>query len=329
MRLRTLNQERDFLFGIEEFSVISPYDDLKTQRPLSNAIVGGHRLFSETLNLSSMPFSIRKKLLWKLHLGYARTLFAYFQKVLPDYELFDEKIRGLFLEGRHTEARDLIMSLRERYHNKFEFTFDKVCISLLDLRWHFSFKIFLLEVFEHIVGLQHGGAYDLWRVNHVYTIERNAVDEFLSWNIFGNKPRIFRYKKQIDLSLGVGLVVPHLKPPMQLVNANPSMYNHLIANDTYNDLHLYAKQNKLRFAHHPKSKSGSFSDRLIPNIYKVSHTSKNYFSYFGSTLFEYAHYYGLNSVLLVKSLPNESDLTDYGKATIDMLLRDRRIEFLK
>ena len=60
----------------------------------------------------------------------------------------------------------------------------------------------------------------------------------------------------------------------------------------------------------------------------LSRDKVNYFSYFGSTLFEYAYIYNYPAKLLLVESPDLSSLTPYGAKFYSDLESNGRVDFL-
>ena len=66
----------------------------------------------------------------------------------------------------------------------------------------------------------------------------------------------------------------------------------------------------------------------VPNILKLSRNEINYFSYFGSTMLEYAIVYNLPYKLLLNEYPSEDGLTDYGKKLLGFFLEQDKVIYV-
>ena len=318
-------QERleNFAFGLEIYCVDRNFTPLLDKMPISKVVYKG-RMSEKCLSFTSFPFSLKAQLPFG-YFSQQHKLFNLFNRLVRNHLDFDRNIRKHIENKEHEIALKKVLELQDLIDKKIDFRIGDICVSVLDLRWHFSFKVFLFVVAREIIGVQHGGAYDLYRINKVVEIEKNSCDRFLSWNTFTNTSKCFRYKKQIDLSLGRGLIVPHLQPKQELKKVTPGLYRHLGDNDTYDFLREFSVEKNMEFAEHPKFNN---TGRFLPNIFKLSHTKVNYFSYFGSTLFEYAYIYKLETKLLLRKIPEESDLSSYGIEALDRLDFERRIELI-
>lgn len=250
--------------------------------------------------------------------------------LIPHNHQLDITIRDLILAGLDETAHQIL----EKEHNMLSKnadipSFETVNISLLDLRWNFSLKLILFGSSASLVGYQHGGSYGLYKNNVIEKIERSACDDFIEWNVFSPSPKCLRYPKLPDLSFGRGCVAPHLTPNQSWEYLNAGLYKHCIENPTYNVLEEYSNKENLRFLDHPKVKvtKPGLWDR-IPNLLKLSTSHVNYFSYFGSTMFEYAVSYGIPSKLLITNDPDIRTLTEYGVNSYDALVHQKKVVYL-
>lgn len=325
-----------FMFGIEKLSV--EYNDAD----LMCGVRSGRSLsFNKRIKQGDM-FAIRfgfgaKKIIYRGNsYSVCNGSYAALNHLIGEnFSELEEETRMRVASGQdvHVQLEKLLYRAGEFIDKNNIETQNIGFFSLLDLRWKFFLKAVMLLIVVRKVGVQHGGAYALFKNNKIENAEIASFDDFIYWDVIDDKcKQCMRYDNLPDLSLFRGSVVPHLAPKKQWAEFNYGLFCHLETNNTYDKLFSFSKEKRYTFLHHPRRKAKlSLIEKpyaLVPNIFKISKSKTNYFSYLGSTMLEYAMAYDRPYKLLLENMPKEEHLSAYGSRFVDFLEERNKIEFI-
>lgn len=198
-------------------------------------------------------------------------------------------------------------------------------------------NIFLLNSNLYIEGIQHGGGYDIFKVDYFSDYEKNLCDKFFGWGFSDNNIKQTKFKRiynKTEDNIRRVLWIEDSKVPLFYFYSMPCHYLQSINSESKKYIHKELNLNQTEYTSmfHPSSNSNLYKNfrKNSFNIPSGGQSEKNFyandiliFDNSGSTLIHFA----IESQMIFFNIISRSDYKNFSESQKEFFLIQRKYNF--